>query len=154
MRRSHADNCAQYLGDDIRWDIAPTNPSLRSVGQSYGRIKVRARDWPERENQRRQRSARGQRIGKQGNGCIAARELFAHDAGANDRSKKERSSQGFCDETASGAATRRTARSDSRLVRTDEGADELAFHLSSQRVDIKALTREEGPRIFDSVNPR
>ena len=94
MRRSHADNCAQYLGDDIRWDIAPTNPSLRSVGQSYGRIKVRARDWPERENQRRQRSARGQRIGKQGNGCIAARELFAHDAGANDRSKKERSSQG------------------------------------------------------------
>ena len=100
MRRSHADKCAQYLGDDIRWDIAPTNPSLRSVGQSYGRIKVRARDWPERENQRRQRSARGQRIGKQGNGCIAARELFAHDAGANDRSKKERSSQGFCDETA------------------------------------------------------
>ena len=36
----------------------------------------------------------------------------------------------------------------------DKGADELAFHLSGQRIDVEALTREEGARILDAVNPR
>ena len=54
----------------------------------------------------------------------------------------------------SGAATGRAARRRGRLARTDKGADELAFHLSGQRIDIEALTREEGPRILDAVNPR
>ena len=36
----------------------------------------------------------------------------------------------------------------------DKGADELAFHRSGQRIDVEALTREEGTRILDAVNPR
>ena len=92
VRRAHADKCTQYLGDDIRRDIAPANPALRGISKRYRRIEVRARDWPECENQGHQRSARGQRIGKQGNGYIAVREPLPHDAGANDGRKKERGS--------------------------------------------------------------
>ena len=92
MRRANADKCTQYLGTDIRRNIAPANPALRGLGKRYRRIEVRARDWPECENQGHQRSARGQRIGKQGDSYIAARELLPHDAGANYRSKKERGS--------------------------------------------------------------
>ena len=38
MRRSHADKCTQYLGDDIRWSIAPANPALRGISKGYRRI--------------------------------------------------------------------------------------------------------------------
>jgi hypothetical protein len=38
MRRSHADKCTQYLGDDIRWGIAPANPALRGISKGYRRL--------------------------------------------------------------------------------------------------------------------
>ena len=92
MRRADADKCTQHLGDDIRRGIAPANPALRGISKRYGRVEVRARDWPECENQGHQRSTRGQRIGKQGYGDIAVRQSLPHDAGANYRRQKKRGS--------------------------------------------------------------
>ena len=92
MGHSHADKCTQYLGNDICWNIAPADPSLRGISEGYRRIEVRARDWPTRKNEGHQHSARGQRIGKQGNSYIAVRQPLPHDAGANDGRQKKRGS--------------------------------------------------------------
>ena len=40
-----------------------------------------------------------------------------------------------------------------RLVRTNKGADELAFHLPGQCINLNALTCQEGPRVLEAVNP-
>ena len=92
MRRAHADKCTQHLADDIRRGISPGDPALRGISERYRWIKMRSRDWPECENEGHQRSASGQRIGKQGYGNIAARQLLPHDAGANYRRQKKRGS--------------------------------------------------------------
>ena len=55
--------------------------------------------------------------------------------------------------TISGAATGRAA-GRCGFVRSNKSADKLVFHLSGQRIDVEAPTRQEGPRVFDAVNPR
>jgi hypothetical protein len=50
MRRAHAHKCTQYLGDDIRWGIAPGNSALKGIRKRYRWIKVRTRDGPECKN--------------------------------------------------------------------------------------------------------
>lgn len=51
------------------------------------------------------------------------------------------------------AATRRAA-SCGRFARSNKGADKLISHLSGQRIDLEALTRQEGSRVFVTVNSR
>src|SRR5271165_3021341 len=51
-----------------------------------------------------------------------------------------------------GAATGRAA-GRCGLARSNKGADKLVFHLSGQRIDVEAPSRQEGPRVFDAVNP-
>jgi hypothetical protein len=47
------------------------------------------------------------------------------------------------------AATGRAA-SSCGLVRSNKGAEKLVTHLSGQRIDVEALTRQEGPRVIDA----
>jgi hypothetical protein len=49
-----------------------------------------------------------------------------------------------------GTAAWRAAGRRSGLVRPDEGADEFAFYVFRQRIDIEVLTRQESPRILDA----
>jgi hypothetical protein len=43
---------ADDLRSEVGWYLAPRQAALRGIGQRDGRVEVRSRDWPERENQR------------------------------------------------------------------------------------------------------
>src|SRR6516165_2975279 len=58
------------------------------------------------------------------------------------------STTSLASEAAAGRAAPR-----SRLVCTNKGADDLAFHLPGHRINLNALTCQEGPRILEAVNP-
>jgi len=123
---------------------------------------VPARDWPESKNQGYQRRARGQCVGKQGYGDIAAGQPLSHDPRANNRRKKNA--------VARASATMRRERvikKENNFQEQQPGAQQAVagllartkalitcLHLSGQRIDVEALARQERPRLLDAVNTR
>jgi hypothetical protein len=95
MGRGDTGERANDLSTDVQRNLVPRQPALRRVGERDGRIEMRARDGTERENQSDQRRTRGDGIGKEGDGDVAARQPFAHDPGADDRCQQETRADGL-----------------------------------------------------------
>jgi len=68
---------------------------LNCVGESYSRIQVCARDWPECQNESHQCRASRDSIRKQGNSHVPSRQPFAHDARADHGGNKEGGTKEF-----------------------------------------------------------
>jgi hypothetical protein len=86
---------ANYLSGNINRHIPPGYAALRRVGQRDGRVEVRPRNWPKRQDQCDQGCAGSDRVRQKGNGDISTGQTFAHDARPDNGGQEESSAEGL-----------------------------------------------------------
>ena len=65
MSRRDAAERTDHLRGEVRGDLAPRQAALRRVGERHGGVEVRAGDRAERQDERDEACARGERVGEQ-----------------------------------------------------------------------------------------
>ena len=123
VRRRDAGEGARDLRSDVPRHLAPRESALRGVGERHRRVEVRARNRPERQDQRDERRARRERVGEQRDRDVPAGEPLAHDPGADDGGEQQGGPDALRDHTAPEGRRRRVPRrAHDRLATRREGS--------------------------------
>jgi len=89
MGGGHSGEGSQDLSHDVTCGFVPDETTLPSIGQSDGRVEMRAGDGSKSEDEGHQRGTGRQRVGEQCDGHVPPGESFAHDAGPNDSDEQK-----------------------------------------------------------------
>src|ERR1700676_1695302 len=95
-----AEDASGNLGHHVQASFSPAEPACKCLGHGNHRVQMSAGNWPERKNQRGERSRCRNRVGQKRNRNVSGGKPVSHDAGTDDGRHQECRAKKFRGEAA------------------------------------------------------
>src|SRR5260370_33070934 len=95
MGGDRSTDSARYLRKNVVRSLPPRDSTFHRVGERHNGIEMRSGDRAKRENERHERGTGGNRVCKQGNRDVSARQPLPHDSRSDHRRHQEKCAQIF-----------------------------------------------------------